>query len=77
MLGGWNYASVGDDPRSVMANRPTHDAGQPAPTSATYEQLNMFGTPTGIRVRVRRGHFLPAAPIGHNWMVVEEHPEDC
>jgi hypothetical protein len=60
-----------------MANRPTHDAGQPAPTSATYEQLNVFGTPTGIRVRVRRGRSLPGAPIGHDWAVVEEHPEDC
>jgi hypothetical protein len=60
-----------------MATRPTHDAGQPAPTSATYEQLNVLGTPTGIRVRVRRGHLLPGAPIGHDWVVVEDHPEDC
>jgi hypothetical protein len=67
---------VGDDPRRDMANRPTHDAGQPAQTSATYEQLNVLGTPTGIRVRVRRGHSLPATPVGHEWAVVEEHPED-
>jgi hypothetical protein len=60
-----------------MASRPTHNAGQPAPTSATYEQMNVLGTPTGIRVRVRSGHPLPAAPIGHDWAVVEEHPEDC
>jgi hypothetical protein len=55
----------------------THAPGQPAPVSATYEQLNVFGSPTGIRVRVRREHPLPAAPIGHGWAVAVEHPEDC
>jgi hypothetical protein len=58
-----------------MAHCPTHDSGQPAPSSATYEQMNVFGTPTGIRVRVRRGHLLPDVPMGHEWAVVEEHPE--
>jgi hypothetical protein len=57
--------------------RPAHTAGQPAPTSAIYEQINVFGTPTGVTVRVPRGHPLPEAPTGFDWAVVEEHPEDC
>jgi hypothetical protein len=57
--------------------RSPHASGQPAPVSATYEQMNVFGTPTGVRVRVQRGHPLPDAPIGHEWAVVVEHPEDC
>ncbi|MEA2775265.1 MAG: hypothetical protein QOF90_671 [Acetobacteraceae bacterium] len=60
-----------------MAIRATHGAGQPAPSSATYEQMNLFGTATGIKIRVRRGCPLPPAPIGHGWVVDEEHPEDC
>jgi hypothetical protein len=59
-----------------MAIRATHGAGQPAPSSATYEQMNLFGTATGIKIRVRRGCPLPPAPIGHGWVVDEEHPED-
>jgi hypothetical protein len=55
----------------------THAPGQPAPISATYGQMNVFGPPTGIRVRVARGQPLPGAPIGHEWTVVVEHPEEC
>jgi hypothetical protein len=50
--------------------------GQPAPISATYEQMNLFGSPTGIRVSVACGHPLPGAPIGHEWAVVVELPEE-
>ena len=57
--------------------RRQHPPGQPAPVSATYELMNVFGTPTGARVRLPRGQILPDAPIGHDWTVVEEHPEDC
>jgi hypothetical protein len=60
-----------------MPERPTHPAGHPAPTSATYEQINVFGSPTGIRIRMSRGHPLPETPIGHAWAVVEEHPDEC
>jgi hypothetical protein len=60
-----------------MPERPTHPAGHPAPVSATYVQVNVFGSPTQIRVHVPRGHPLPGAPVGHEWVVVEEHPEDC
>jgi hypothetical protein len=35
--------------------------------AGTYEELNIFGRPTGIRVNVEHGHPLPSAPVGHNW----------
>jgi hypothetical protein len=50
---------------------PTHLPGQPAPESATYEQVNAFGSTTGIRVRRVEGHPLPDAPIGHSWVIVK------
>jgi hypothetical protein len=55
----------------------THAPGQLAPVSATYEQTNVFGSPTGIKVRVACGNPLPGAPIGHEWIVAEGHPEEC
>ena len=60
-----------------MSERPTHPPGHPAPATATYEQVNVFGSPTGIKIRVPRGHPLPKAPVGHGWAVAEEHPEEC
>jgi hypothetical protein len=60
-----------------MTQRPVHQPGQPAPAFATYEQMNIFGSPTGIRVTVTHGHPLPEAPIGHDWTVVERDPNDC
>ena len=55
-----------------MTQQPVHVPGQPAPASATYEQMNVFGSPTGIRVNVVHGSPLPEAPIGHGWAVVED-----
>jgi hypothetical protein len=49
-----------------MTQRPVHLPGQTAPASATYEQMNVFGSPTGIRVNVMQGHPLPEAPIGRS-----------
>jgi hypothetical protein len=54
-----------------MTQQPVHLPGQPAPASATYEQTNIFGSPTRIRVDVTQGSPLPAAPVGHGWAVVE------
>jgi hypothetical protein len=67
----------GDRRFGEIAMQSTHAPGQLAPISATYEQTNVFGSPTGIRVHVTRGRPLPGAPIGHEWIVVVEHPEDC
>lgn len=55
-----------------MAQRPEHAPGETAPAAGTYEQLNIFGRPTGIRVNVAHGHPLPPAPRGHSWMLFEE-----
>lgn len=39
----------------MMARRPEHAPGEPASAAGTYEQLNIFGSPTGICVKVRHG----------------------
>jgi hypothetical protein len=37
----------------------------------------VLGSPTGVRVTVARGQFLPAAPRGFTWRLVEAPPERC
>jgi hypothetical protein len=39
--------------------------------------MNVFGSTTGIRVKVLRGYPLPAAPIGHSWSVAESDGGEC
>jgi hypothetical protein len=53
-----------------MAQRPEYRPGEAAPTEGTYEQINILGQPTGIRVDVPSGHPLPRAPIGHVWRLI-------
>jgi hypothetical protein len=45
-----------------MAERSEQDPGDPAPAGGEYEMLNIFGSPTGIRVNLMHGHPFPAAP---------------
>jgi hypothetical protein len=45
--------------------------GMQAPSAGTYEQQNVLGTPTGLRIVVSRGEVLPAAPRGFTWRRVE------
>jgi hypothetical protein len=45
--------------------------GMRAPTDGTYEQRNVLGAPTGVRVTVAEGEALPAAPRGFTWRMVE------
>lgn len=47
-----------------------HSPGLPAPQDATYEQLNVLGSPTGVRVTVTRGELLPPAPRGFTWVIL-------
>ncbi len=54
-----------------MGRRPEHGPGEPAPTAGTYELVNIFGSPTGVRVDVAHGQSLPPAPHGHNWIQSE------
>jgi hypothetical protein len=42
-----------------------------APSTGTYEQRNVLGTPTGVRIAVSQGEVLPAAPRGFTWRRVE------
>jgi hypothetical protein len=57
--------------------KPEHAPGEAAPISGTYEQLNIFGEPTGIRVKVGHRHPLPSAPLGHNWTLHEADTAEC
>jgi hypothetical protein len=55
-----------------MARHQEHAPGDAAAAAGVYEQLNVFGRPTGIRVALTHGHPLPNAPIGHSWMLIDE-----
>jgi hypothetical protein len=54
-----------------------HPGGTPAPASATYETVNLFGRRTGHRITVRMGDILPALPRGFGWIAVraEDGPD--
>ena len=49
-----------------MAHEEFH-AGDVVPTSGTYVQLNVVGTPTGTAIVLDAGETFPAAPRGFNW----------
>ena len=46
-----------------------------APSTGTYEQRNVLGTPSGVRIKVAQGEALPAAPRGWTWRIVEVEVE--
>jgi hypothetical protein len=60
-----------------LAQRPEHGLGETAPVAGTYEQVNIFGRSTGIRVNVAHGHPLPSAPLGYNWTLAEDDAAEC
>jgi hypothetical protein len=60
-----------------MPQRPEHAPGAAAPAAGTYELLNIFGEPTGIRVAVAHGHPMPHAPHGQTWRLAEESETEC
>jgi hypothetical protein len=60
-----------------MAQRLEHVPGEPAPVAATYEQLNIFGRPTGVRVDVAQGEPFPDAPRWHTWRLVKGDADEC
>jgi hypothetical protein len=41
-----------------------------APSTGTYEQRNVLGSPTGVRISVSQGDVLPAAPRGFTWRLI-------
>jgi hypothetical protein len=60
-----------------MAQRPEHFPGDAVPVACVYEQLNIFGRATGIRVAEEHKHSLPSAPHGHTWALIEEDAAEC
>ena len=60
-----------------MPQRPEHSPGAAAPAAGTYELLNIFGEPTGIRVAVAHGHPMPQAPHGQTWRLAEAGEIEC
>ena len=49
--------------------------GMRAPSDGTYEQRNVLGALTGVRITVAQGEVLPAAPRGFTWRIVETRGE--
>ena len=49
--------------------------GMQVPVAGTYEQRNVLGTTTGVRVIMAQGDALPLAPRGFTWVLVETN--DC
>jgi len=47
-----------------------HPGGTPAPGSATYETVNLFGRRTGHRIEARQGEILPTLPRGFVWVAM-------
>lgn len=61
----------------AMANRGERRPGDPAPATGHYEELNLFGTPTGRVYHATEGEPLPVAPRSFTWqrVVVTEYDE--
>jgi len=53
---------------SVAPDGQEYTGGTPAPASATYETVNLFGRRTGHCIVARQGEILPALPRGFAWV---------
>jgi hypothetical protein len=60
-----------------MCGRPEYAPGDTAPAAGVYEQLNIFGSPNGIRVDMILGHPFPLAPVEHLWRAVQVDGEEA
>jgi hypothetical protein len=60
------------DRKAAMAQRAEYDPNDRASASGNYELLNIFGTPTGETVIVRKGDRLPKSALGYRWRLVED-----
>jgi hypothetical protein len=49
--------------------------GEPAPQVGRYEELNVFGTPTGRVAHLAEGQPFPAGPCGFRWRRAEK--QEC
>jgi hypothetical protein len=64
-----------DTLRRRMSDDEEHQPGDRAPATANYEELNVFGSPTGAVVHVRKGDRLPGAPRSFTWRRIRR--ESC
>jgi hypothetical protein len=55
-----------------MADGKEHEPGTHAPITGRYEELNVFGSPTGKVEHVQEGEQLPHAPRGFSWRHIED-----
>jgi hypothetical protein len=58
-----------------MSDEEEHQPGDPAPATAHYEELNLFGSSTGAVAYVREGDRLPPAPRSFTWRRIRQ--EGC
>ena len=61
--------------KRMSDERTEHRPGDAAPATGHYEELNVFGTPTGAVVHVREGDRLPGAPRSFTWRRIPQ--EGC
>ncbi len=47
-----------------------YEPGTPAPVAGSYQELNIFGVPTGAAVYSAKGALLPRLPRGFRWRFV-------
>jgi hypothetical protein len=57
--------------RTISVSDREHLPGEHAPATGHYEELNVFGSPTGVVHHAREGKRLPAAPHGFTWRPAE------
>jgi hypothetical protein len=50
-----------------------HHPGERASASGLYNEINIFGTPTGPSVSAERGEQLPHGPFGFGWRFTGEN----
>jgi hypothetical protein len=58
-----------------MSDEEEHQPGDRATATAHYEELNVFGSPTGAVVHVREGDQFPSAPRSFTWRILRQ--EGC
>jgi hypothetical protein len=44
-----------------------HLPSEPAQYTGRYDELNVFGTPTGLSIAANKGDALPSLPRGFMW----------
>jgi hypothetical protein len=48
------------------------EPSNPAPVSGVYEETNVLGGQTGVRVTVGKGDQLPPSPRGFRWRLIAD-----